>query len=600
MPITLAEYAAAKRLGVETLRGFGLREFTYMGAPAVQIPYLDEEGEVIAIRFRVSLTGDPKLVWPKNTNAKGLMYGLHRLDGHRAVTLVEGESDCHTLWTHDLVAVGLTGATMWQDDVQGITLDRCDLIHVVIEPDDGGQRLLDALGKSRLREKVRVIRLGESGDPSALHIDDPVAFQERWRQAVGDAVPISELPGKGTQRANEPGVNKDGEEDAVTVEAELQAQFGDAWDAVADLTVAELLDEIESFIRRFMFFALDHQAAALSLWVLHTHLLDAAFSTPYILITSPELRAGKTRLLEVLELLVHEPEATVDTTGPSLFRAIEEKSITLLLDEVDEYFRRRAEDQAGVRAIINSGYRRGKYVTRMSWSKQEKRWVVKRFHTFSPKALAGIDRGGQLGETLIDRSIPIRLVRKPEDEPVEIFIAPLVEPEAGPLRANLSLDESLMDELENARPLLPAVHDRAREIWWPLLAIADAAGSDWPRLAREACVALTDEQAEYGSRGGKGVELLEDIRRVFRDLDADSEDQNRDVQKLFSADLVARLIRSDGSQWDSTTMTQHRLAAMLRPYGIVPRNIRIDEKVKRGFERSHFTEVFNIWLGDSS
>ena len=47
-------------------------------------------------------------------------------------------------------------------------------------------------------------------------------------------------------------------------------------------------------------------------------------------------------------------------------------------------------------------------------------------------------------------------------------------------------------------------------------------------------------------------------------------------------------------------MTQHRLAAMLRPYGIVSRNIRIDEKVKRGFERSHFTEVFNIWLGDSS
>ena len=31
------------------------------------------------------------------------------------VVLVEGESDCHALWLHDLPALGLPGATNWRD-----------------------------------------------------------------------------------------------------------------------------------------------------------------------------------------------------------------------------------------------------------------------------------------------------------------------------------------------------------------------------------------------------------------------------------------------------------------------------------------------------
>jgi hypothetical protein len=156
-----------------------------------------------------------------------------------------------------------------------------------------------------------------------------------------------------------------------------------------------------------------------------------------------------------------------------------------------------------------------------------------------------------------------------------------------------------MDRLGSVRPVLPAVHDRACEIWWPLLAIADEAGDAWPHHAREACVALTDEQAEYGTRGSQGVELLEDIRQVFETLDAESGDPERPAVRIFSSDLVKRLIRTDGSRWDKITMSQNQLATMLRPYGIRTRDIRIGEKVKRGFERSQFSEVFAVWLEES-
>ncbi len=48
------------------------------------------------------------------------------------------------------------------------------------------------------------------------------------------------------------------------------------------------------------------------------------------------------------------------------------------------------------------------------------------------------------------------------------------------------------DNLEDAQPE-PAegMSGRAEQIWEPLLAIADAAGGDWPERARAACAELT-------------------------------------------------------------------------------------------------------------
>jgi Zn ribbon nucleic-acid-binding protein len=66
---------------------------------------------------------------------------------------------------------------------------------------------------------------------------------------------------------------------------------------------AAVLGAITAFIRRYM--ALNNEQADLvALWVVHTHAFDAADVTPYLDIKSVEKRSGKTRLLEVLALLV--------------------------------------------------------------------------------------------------------------------------------------------------------------------------------------------------------------------------------------------------------------------------------------------------------
>ena len=70
------------------------------------------------------------------------------------------------------------------------------------------------------------------------------------------------------------------------------------------MTGAELLDQVISYLRRYVVFVSDSQPLALALWVIHTHAIEAADTTPYPLITSPEKRPGRRGLLEALEVLV--------------------------------------------------------------------------------------------------------------------------------------------------------------------------------------------------------------------------------------------------------------------------------------------------------
>ena len=73
----------------------------------------------------------------------------------------------------------------------------------------------------------------------------------------------------------------------------------------ADPTPAPL-DEVRSFVARYVV-ATPYQLDAVALWVAHAHAIEAAETTPYLSIRSPENRSGKSRLQEVLDLLVPNP-----------------------------------------------------------------------------------------------------------------------------------------------------------------------------------------------------------------------------------------------------------------------------------------------------
>jgi Protein of unknown function (DUF3631) len=232
---------------------------------------------------------------------------------------------------------------------------------------------------------------------------------------------------------------------------------------------AVLLDDVRAFIRRFVVLD-DVQADAVTLWTAHTHAFDAFDCTPYLAITSPEKRSGKTRLIEVLELLVREPLQTANISDAALFRVIEARKPTLLIDEVDAIFKAREREE--LRGILNAGYRRGAVAHRMGGANKT---TLETFNVFCPKAFAGI--GNCLPETITDRAIPIRLKRRTPSEQIERFRRRDAQPEGHELRDRLTdWLEPQRDWLHALRPELPAeLDDRAQDVWEPLIAVADLA-----------------------------------------------------------------------------------------------------------------------------
>jgi hypothetical protein len=138
--MNLEQLAAAKGFSVGQLTQFGIRN----GQGGVLIPYRDPQGNEY-IRSRVLRDPDP----PKNKDgrywSKGdapvIPYGLERpVPCKRGLMwIVEGESDCWTLWLNGVPAIGIPGvqqfAKLALEHLEGVKE-----VAVVEEPDEAGQR----------------------------------------------------------------------------------------------------------------------------------------------------------------------------------------------------------------------------------------------------------------------------------------------------------------------------------------------------------------------------------------------------------------------------------------------------------------------------
>lgn len=348
--------------------------------------------------------------------------------------------------------------------------------------------------------------------------------------------------------------------------------------------VGLVLGDLVAFIRRYVILPSENEAVACALWVAHTHLIEQAQVSPILAILSAEKQCGKTRLLDVLEPLVARPWRTIGPTEATLFRVIEDRQCTVLLDEVDTIFGpHSAKHHEGIRMLLNAGNARGTRVTRVA--AKGRGFGLQDFEVFSAKALAGI---GTLPETVLDRSIPIRLRRRKPNEQVERFRQALSYTLTADLRTRL---EALPNQL--ALPLLAseipeALSDRAADSWEPLLVIADAAGDNWPQLARKAAIALnsgTDPEDE-----SLGVRLLFDCRRCF---------EPRSDGVIPTLKLIDQLRGLEDSPWadlDGKGVTPHRLSRLLRRYGIAPKDSRTAEGVLKCYDPKCFEDAFERYL----
>ena len=116
-----------------------------------------------------------------------------------------------------------------------------------------------------------------------------------------------------------------------------------------------------SSTRRFVAYPSDAAHVAHALWITHTHLMAAWESTPRLAFLSPEPASGKTRALEITELLVPNAVEAINVTPAYLFRKVgdDEAKPTILYDEIDTVFGPKAKENEEIRGLLNAGHRRG-------------------------------------------------------------------------------------------------------------------------------------------------------------------------------------------------------------------------------------------------
>jgi Protein of unknown function (DUF3631) len=357
------------------------------------------------------------------------------------------------------------------------------------------------------------------------------------------------------------------------------------WYAEDEIHGAQLLDEVHGTLIKYIAFANKHQPVAVTLWIVATHALVAWQHATRLIITSPRKRCGKSRLLDVVAGLAYSALLCVNATTAAIFRSIgndEPRIPTLMFDEADALWgtKRAAENNEDLRALLNAGFQRD----RPAWRCVGPLQLPTVFNTFAMAALAGI---GRPPDTITDRGLSIDLKRRGPGENIAPFRMRRDGPTLDKLRKRINTwarDPERIKALTDAVPTMPAgIEDRAADAWEPMIAIADAAGGDWPKLARAACRALSDSADDADE--DLGALLLHDIRQIFTDAHESF---------LASKVLVRELRDVEESPWGDDDLTASKLAKDLKAFGVTPGFNTA--KTVRGYKLEAFRDAFRRYL----
>jgi len=380
----------------------------------------------------------------------------------------------------------------------------------------------------------------------------------------------------------------------VTLDAEVAAERGESADDDAGggglqlpepepwpepVDGAQLLGDMVAVLHRYL--ALPEGAAeAMSLWVLHSHCLDAAQISPRLAFTSPTKRCGKSTALSLLTYLVPRPLPVANITPAAVFRTVEAAHPTLLVDEADSFLR----DNDELRGILNSGHNRAlSFVVRLVGENYE----PKLFLTWCPTAIALI---GRLPDTLEDRAIEVKMRRRRADEKLERLRLDKTGEFSTLASKAARWAEDHLDGLRRADPDMPAtLHDRAADNWRPLLAIAGSVGGGWPATARAVAVRLSGNGDSEDS--SVRVQLLADIKMLFAE---------RGVTRLPSVIIVEHLASLEARPWPEwrhgKPITARQLARLLSAFGISPGTVRDGNNTPKGYKLSQFADTFSRYI----
>ena len=246
----------------------------------------------------------------------------------------------------------------------------------------------------------------------------------------------------------------------------------------------EVYDALMASLKRYVYHADEYSYTVDVLWALGTYFYRLWNAYPYLALHG-ERGAGKTTLLTWLHAVCFNAEFMVNTSEASLYRSIQAKAPTLLIDEQEGLNSSKAakETKADLMGILKSGYKTGAKVARQRIDRPE---ITEYFDVYSPKALAAIEL---FEDVLENRAILTFMTSKPRTVQTDDdgAIVRRDKEEFQPLRDQLYA--LLMYETTTLQRISDRVkfeaHNRFRELFYPLYAIAafvDASRGDGRRV----------------------------------------------------------------------------------------------------------------------
>lgn len=358
--------------------------------------------------------------------------------------------------------------------------------------------------------------------------------------------------------------------------------MNDAWSLQPE---GHPLDEVESFLARFVVYPTEHARIAHTLWIAHTWFMDEWDSTPRIAFLSPEPGSGKSRALEVTEPLVPRALHAVNASPAALFRKVSDDDgrPTILFDEIDTVFGPKAKDNEDVRGMLNAGHRKG--ATALRCVIRGRTVDTEELPAYCAVALAGLD---DLPDTIMTRSVVVRMRRRAPGEQVEPWRMRLNGPEGAEIGDRLREWSSLNRHALNWPDLPAGIEDRNADVWEALLAVADLAGGDWPERARVAAVSLVTSSADRG--GSLGVILLRDLKDIFDG-----------AERLPTEAILEQLHELDESPWADLRgkpLDARGLARRLAKYDVRPKVYREGAGTVRGYQAADLADPWSRYVTD--
>ena len=347
----------------------------------------------------------------------------------------------------------------------------------------------------------------------------------------------------------------------------------------------DALNGAEGFIRRFCILP-ESAYLPLALWAVATHVSDAFGAFPYVALLSPAKGCGKTRVLEVLELLCAKPQRITSASPASIFRMMKE-SPTLLLDEVEALRNSKPSESAqAILSILNAGHRKGATVTRCE-AAEIGRWSI--FPFTAPKRLRPL-ADCRTRSRIVASAFPCSA--KTASQTVERFLFARTPAEAEPIRSIMATwvdsNRNAIHQTYESMGDLRFLADREADLWMPVFAVCAVTAPKRVEELRRCALALSGAKAADDLDDSLALTLLANIRSVW----------TAGNQAMMTATLVEALGSISDSPWAEPEhrLTPRKLAGILRPFGVEPRQVRIGLQTGKGYLRADFELAFSSYL----